>query len=635
MSHDNGNLAMGHERTNMSDAEGRQIAKKRPVDEENTMNRKKLSDEDEQGAKKKPVSTKKPAVKKPAEGENPAAKRKPAEAGKTAAKKKAAEEENPAAKRKPAEGENPAAKRKPAEAGKTAVKKKAAEEENPAAKRKPAEAGKPAAKKKTVSGKKSVGKKRPVNGKKKPVKRTPANENKRDAAGRRESESEEEFESRMQKRYEERARRREERLRRVRRQKIIMAVSSVIIVASVIVMVIFFMPSMRLSRSLSKGDSCVARAEYAEAQGAYEKALELDEFSVHAYRGLAANYLAQEQTQEAKQIVYTGWEKTQDKSLLDYYCTVVYNEAVMEVNNQNCTLATVDKCIQILEQEADHEDAWKLLGICYERLFKVTEENTTCQMFYDEDAAQDTCSYTEYELLLRRLLALYQANPSEQIKGVLTQYALIDMPYVRISLSHMPQYTALLTEINAVAENARITETLACLVRAQEVTDYFGTAFAEFESGNYAYARDLVAQESYQQIRDSFINENSGCWEGATYIPVNRELLVLHNENDQVKFYFPDSEEYQNRQGIIFVWGSKQEDDGVQRSAISYEPVEEEASGSHTVYKIQYLYSNVKIGNKYEPQMNYRFDTEVTTAEGTTTSAIGDWGGEHEWELDY
>ena len=50
---------------------------------------------------------------------------------------------------------------------------------------------------------------------------------------------------------------------------------------------------------------------------------------------------------------------------------------------------------------------------------------------------------------------------------------------------------------------------------------------------------------------------------------------------------------------------------------------------------MQYLYSNVKINGKYVPQMNYRLDTKVTTAEGVTTNAIGDWGGENEWEIDY
>lgn len=588
MSHNSGNLAEEHGQVNMSVVESKPTVKKKPVTENGSPAQKEISDGDRPATKKKAMSEDEPTVKKKASG-----------------------------------GDKPAAKKKTTGADKPAVKKKTVGE------------GKSTTKKKAVSADKSAVKKKTSGGKKKTVKKMPVQNKKKNVAANSKGEGGEDFESRMRKRDEERARRKAERLRRVRRQKIMMAVSSVVIVAAVIVIVIFFTPSMQLSRSLSKGDKYAGRAEYAEAQSAYEKALELDAGSVRAYRGLAANYLAQEQTQEAKQIVYTGWEQTQDNGLLDYYCIVVYNEAVVEINNKNCTLATVDKCIQVLEQKPDHEDTLNLMGTCYERLFSETEDNTTCEIFYDEDVAQDTCSYTEYEQLLRRLLAVYQSNPSERIKNILAQYALIDMPYVRISMPHMTQYMALLTDINTAVSNEKIAETIACLSRAKEVTDYFETAFTEFENGNYAYARDLIAQESYQQIRDGFINEDSGYWEGTTYIPVNREQIVLHNENDQVRFSFLSSEEYNNKQGIISVWGTKQEDDGVQRSAISYEPVTNSASDEHTMYKVQYLYSNVKIGNKYEPQMNYRFDTEITTAEGTTTNAIGDWGGEHEWEIDY
>lgn len=544
-------------------------------------------------------------------------------------------EDSPTVKKKAANGGKPAARKKSANAGKTAAKKKLADMDRAPVKKKPADMDKAPVKKKPAdTDKKAVRKKSPKAGKP-AVTRIPADTRKKDSEKKPKNVNGEEFETRVRKRDEERIRRREARLRKVRRQKIIMAVSSAVIVLAVIGIVVFCMPSMKLSRSLSKGDKCAARAEYADAQGAYETALEIDSGSVRAYRGMAANYLAQEQTQEAKQILYTGWEQTQDQGVLDYYCTVIYNEAVVEINNKNCTLATVDKCIQVLEQKPGHEDALNLMGTCYERLFKAAEEDGTCEMFYDEDAAQDTCSYNEYEQLLRRLLALYQTSPSDRIKNILVQYAVIDMPYVRISVPHIAQYMALLTDINAVAGDAKITETIACLTRAEEVEEYFDTAFTEFAAGNYAYARDLVAQESYQQIRDDFINENSGYWEGSTYIPVSREQIVLHNENGQVRFSFLSDEEYHNKQGIIRVWGTKQEDDGVQRSIISYLPVENSTANEYTEYKVEYLYSNVKIGSQYVPQMNYRFDTIITTAEGTTTSAIGDWGGEHEWAIDY
>ena len=450
------------------------------------------------------------------------------------------------------------------------------------------------------------------------------------------TESREDFEFRMQKRDELRARRREERRRKVRRQKIAMAVcAGVIVVGAIAIPMLLSLPSMKLSRCLAKGGRYTEQADYTNAQSAYENALKIDTASVEAYRGMADNYVAQGNIQEAKQILYTGWEQTQDEGLLHYYCVEVYNEAVHEINEGNCTLATVDKCIQVLEQEPDNADAPELLATCYERLFKSEEEEAVCNMFCDADAAQDTCSYAEYEALVRRMLALYQAKPSETMRAVLTQYVLIDMPYVQISLPHLEAYRILLTEVNSAVKDAGITETMACLARAKEVSDYFAEAFQEFEAGNYAYARELVAQESYQQIRDSFIEENSGYWEGSIYIPVNREQLMLHREDDKTRFYFLSEEDYDNHQGIIKVWGTKQEDDGVQRSVISYEPAVDSGEDSKTEYTVQYLYSNVKIGGEYVPQMNYRFDTKVTTQEGITTNAIGDWGGEHEWEIDY
>lgn len=445
----------------------------------------------------------------------------------------------------------------------------------------------------------------------------------------------EDFENRSEKRDAERARRREERQRKVRRQKITIAALSGVIIVAAAVLILFMTPSLKLSRSLAKGDRYAQKEEYESAQESYENALEIDPASVQAYRGMADTYLAQGKVTETEQILYDGWEQTQDEGLLHYYCVEVYNEAVAEINADNCTLATADKCVQVLELEPDNSDALETLGThVYGKLFDATQESDTCMLFFDEDVTQDTCSYEEYEQLVRRLLTLYQDNKTDGLKSVLRRYALIDMPYVRLSLPHVEQYTALLTDINGTLNDADIAETLACLERAKEVEDYFAQAFTEFEAGNYAYARELVSGGSYQKIRDDFINENSGYWEGAVYIPVNREQLVLHREEGGVRFSFLGQEDYHCKYGVITVWGTKQEDDGIQRSAISYVPVGEDGN-MDTEYTIQYLYSNVKINGKYVPQMNFRFDTKVTTEEGITTNAIGDWGGEHEWEIDY
>lgn len=430
-----------------------------------------------------------------------------------------------------------------------------------------------------------------------------------------------------------RARQREERRRKVRRQKILLTASVTFLLLCAVLAVVLFMPSMRLSRALARGSAYVEAAEYENAQIEYEKALDIDATSVKAYWGLAENYLAQKDAARAESELYLGWENTQDESLLNYYCTVVLNEAVAEINDKNVTLDTVDKCIQILEINPENTDALSLTDTCYQRLFTQTEEEE-CRLFYEEESQQESCQYEEYAQLVERLAEIYRTKPSESLRMLLKEYAVIDQEWVWLSLQHVESYRTLLATVNEMLADEEVSAVMACLDRTQEIEAYFEEAFTEFASGNYEYAREIVSSEEYMQLRDSFIQENSGCWEGSIYIPVNQEAIVLHRTENGCKFSFAEKEEGGNSD-VITIWGSKQEDDGVQRSVISYEPAQSADASEHTEYTVQYLYSNVKVNGQYVPQMNYRFDTKVTTAEGITTTAIGDWGGEHEWEIDY
>lgn len=433
-----------------------------------------------------------------------------------------------------------------------------------------------------------------------------------------------------------RAKRREERRRKVRRQKIMLTAGTAVFLVLVVTAVVSFMPSLRLSRALAKGSEYVQAADYVSAQAEYEKALDIDSTSVMAYRGLAENYLAQKDAAAAESNLYLGWENTQDESLLNYYCTVVLNEAVAEINEKKVTLETLDKCIQILEINSANSDALSLADTAYQRFFAQMEGEQS-RMFCDTTGSKED-SYEAYENLVRRLLQVYQTSQSEEVKVLLQKYALADTEWMWMDIANADSYCALLQEVySAAGEEELIGEALSCLAAVQEQEAYFAEAFEEFDAGHYEYGRELVSSDSYQQLRDSFIEEESGCWEGSVYIPVNRDRFVLHRTEEGMTFFFPDASQDEAARGIITIWGSRQADDGVQRSVISYEPSGESADGQHTEYTIQYLYSNVKIDGQYVPQMNYRFDTKVTNAEGeaVATTAIGDWGGEHEWEIDY
>ena len=434
------------------------------------------------------------------------------------------------------------------------------------------------------------------------------------------------------KRNKERARKRRQK---VMIQKIAIAAALVILVGGAGAGIFLNLPSSKLSRKLSAGEKYTESGDYEMAQASYEEALAIDPTTVEAYRCLAQNNLNQNDSGAAKEILYTGWETTQDEGLLEYYCTLSLDEVVSEINDRNCNFDTVDKCIQILKQDAGNTRAVELLGTCCDRIFAGDEEENAVMLFQDERVSTDTCQYAVYEQIVREILALYEQAPSEALGAVLAKYAVIDAEYVYLSTTHLASYHTLLQDVGGVLDNPAVNELFACLARAIEVENDFAGIFAEFEQGNYESAREFIVGDMYQQLRDSFILEESGYWEGAAAIPINKEQMKIHKTDGGFFFSWLTFDEYEDSQGVITVWGSRQLDGGIQRTSISYEPANENGEYyPHTEYIITYEYSNV-LKNNTLVQMNYRLKTQITTQDGTTTDVIGDWGGEHEWETSY
>lgn len=434
----------------------------------------------------------------------------------------------------------------------------------------------------------------------------------------------------------ERARKREIRRKKVRMQKIAIIVTMVLLMVGIGGSIIFCLPALKVSRKLSAGDKYTQNGDFAMAQTSYEEALQIEPTTVKAYWCLAQNDLEQNDSAAAKEILYTGWETTQDESLLYYYCTVILNEAVAELNDQVCNMETVEKIIQVLEKEPSNEDALSLLDTCYKRLFIGSEENNTCTLFYDADAQTDNCQYEKYEQNVRRLFAVYQAQPSDALQERLINYLQFDMDEMQISAAHLESYRTLLNDVNQVTCDAEVTDLIACLDKAMEMKQFFAGMFSEFENGNFESAKDFILTDEYQALRDSFINSEAGYWSGSDFIPINKDNLVLHHGEDGYQFSFLDYNEYENTQGVITVWGNVQTDDGVQRTSISYEPASENGEYyPHTEYVIIYCYTNVGTAAEHMPQMNFHFETRTTTEDGMATEAIFDWGGEHEWEKSY
>ncbi len=429
----------------------------------------------------------------------------------------------------------------------------------------------------------------------------------------------------------ERERRRKKRSKVVRIEKTIVAIAGVIILLGGSLTVWIMLPGIKIAKQLEAADQYVEEQSYEEAIASCEEALEIDSMSVKAYKAMAGVYLDQEDRTSAEKVLYKGWETTGDESLLKEYRVHLLNDAVADINSQNCTLQTLNKCVLAMEQGDSSEDCYKLLDACYDKLFSAAETDLFCNV-----QTEGECGFTQYLQIMNRFLTLYETNPTQELKTEIIKFATPKNYCMWLEVSHIQEYKELMDRCALALEDENVSKLQACMEKASWAQDTFEEAFAIFESGDFTQIKDFMQTDTYISIRDQFIDGTMEYWSGKTYIPVSREKLKLFYEDEQWSFAFADYEDCPDTAGIIQVWGAKQEDAGVQRLCISYEPAAVDGEYyPHTTYEFIYLYSNVQIGKEYVPQMNYRFETRVATPEGTTTQLIGDWGGEHEWTTEY
>lgn len=428
-----------------------------------------------------------------------------------------------------------------------------------------------------------------------------------------------------------RERRRKHRRKVVMIERITIALLIVVFIVGGTTIVWNLMPEIKVARQLEAADAYVETQAYDEAIASCEEALKIDSTSVKAYRAMAGVYLNKEDRESAEQILYQGWETTQDEGLLQEYCVHLLNDAVADINAQNCTFATLDKCVMVIEKDQANADGYELLDACYERLFMSEESEIFCNV-----DGEGKSGFESYLAIMNRMLEVYSRTPAEELKAEIIKYAVPQNQLLWINVNNVQDYLELLSKVAELGDVGTLEQFKTCLEKAVWVQDIFEAAFTIFESGEFEAIKEFMQSDDYILIRDQFIDGTMEYWDGKTYIPVSREKMKLMNEDGQWRFAFADFDDCPETAGVIKVWGAKQEDAGVQRISISYEPASE--SGDyypHTTYEFVYLYSNVKIAGEYVPQMNYRFETRIATPEGTTSELIGDWGGAHEWTMDY
>ncbi len=388
--------------------------------------------------------------------------------------------------------------------------------------------------------------------------------------------------------------------------------------------VVWNLPTVKLDRELSAGDEYTEEEDYYQAIEAYGNALEIDSTSVKAYRCMAGAYLGVADGSHAKQILYEGWENTQDESLLQYYCTVILNEAVDEINEDRADFETLDKIESVLDQGIMREEALERMDAAYGRI---------AEQYRGDGMPVDFAGYGQ---MMERLFALYQKEPAEEIGEMVSRYGYLDVAELMLPVEQVDAYLEILQEADAAVPMDARGDLIACLQKEKEVQEIFAGIFREFDAGNYEAAKEFILTDTYIGLRDAFISQTMEYWTGQTYIPVSREYVKLRQDGGRWTFSFPEFDENRETAGIITVWGVDMKDNDVLRTYISYEPAMQNGEYyPHVQYVISYMNSNLQKKNGFLYEMNYHFETRTWTEEGMATHMVGDWGGPYQWEKTY
>lgn len=395
-------------------------------------------------------------------------------------------------------------------------------------------------------------------------------------------------------------------------------------------------PSVKVDKCISAAREYEEAKDYENALASYEEALEIEASTVKTYQYMANLYLDMEDYHGAEEILQKGVAETNDSQIQESYHTVMLNESVYEVNEASCSFITVQRCLEVLENDREKTSAYELLNTCYDRLCQMTDENGVNTVL---SSKEEGLGFESYKAVVEKMVSLYERDQKPEMKELLLKYVGIWAEALLIPMEDYEAYKTLVSQVDAVATDESMEDLKACLEKSQEICDLFFPLLTEFEAGNYEVARDFIVSDAYVAVRDAFINETMEYWDGKTYIPVSKIGIKLHASEEGWKFSFADEEKKAAEYGYLKVWGFKWLDNGHQRTAISYVPVSEsEEYYPLTEYSMMYWWStpiNMELTENTYARMNFRFEENIYSEEGKTTKAINDWGGKYQYRDTY
>ncbi len=385
---------------------------------------------------------------------------------------------------------------------------------------------------------------------------------------------------------------------------------------------------------LQKGREAAENYDYDGAIAYYQKAMQVDMTRSDIYQSLSDVYLLMKNKEQAANELFQGYTITESTELLDEYCALMLNDEVEKVNDGTATLQTALDMIPVLEKASQSRIVTDTLVNAQPYVTDVRNDRGENILFWTEDDHED--AFVTYESILRRMLAVYKVQPSEDLAHTILTYAIPFSDKARIRLQDLEDYEQILRQVietlnfqtpEDLPEELVPVDALAVCIKEQiETHKSFAWILGELNESNYAVVPSFMVSSTFENYRRQISDVPN-----PQKVFVSDEGIVVETP-DELSYtaHFLNFDEYQATDGVITVWPDTLLETGNTTVRMTYEASNYwHTEYPHTTYLFSYQTDPEMTGDpRDEDQYAFRLIlTKKSTSRDESSVIMENWNG--------